>query len=123
MYSKDKELNDKLSIIEKTLQEKNPWKIIEESKYIIDLAKDTLNYYRHYQTDRFLFCLMLMWISWIVLLFVDLSGVPRQSIELGYYSWMVVPNIALAVTIIPLLIEYAGNSFVKYIGECTIYYL
>lgn len=105
IYWKDQELNKKLEIIEKIESFEES---ISEIKNIITLAKQTLSYYRHYRTDRFLFCLLTMWIGWITLLFVNLSGEPRSSIKFGRFFWIIIINTIMIIVAIPLTIEYAG---------------
>ncbi|KAJ8672992.1 hypothetical protein QAD02_004253 [Eretmocerus hayati] len=107
MYDKDREFEEKLKRVEKLIKDTEYKIAINELEYLTKLAKHVLSYYRRYQTDRFIMCLMLMWIGWIVYLFVDLSGVSRQSIQFGCYSWNLLANISLVVGIIPLVIEYA----------------
>ncbi|XP_008204852.1 GPI ethanolamine phosphate transferase 1 isoform X1 [Nasonia vitripennis] len=106
-FYKDKEYHEKLARAERILDKGATEKSITELEYVTKLSEEVLTYYRRYQTDRFLFCLMLMWVGWIALLFVDLSGLPRRTIQLGCYSWMLLANIALGVASIPLFIEYA----------------
>ena len=108
-FWKDKEFNEKLIQSEKLLEKKSFKQSIYKTQDAAKVGKETLTYYRRYQTDRFLLCLMLMWICWITLLFVDLSGIPRQNIQLAHYSWMHLANFALIVLVIPLIIEYAGE--------------
>lgn len=114
IYWKDKELDKKLKIVDDELKTPEDFqKFFKEVKHIIALAKETLSYYRHYQTDRFLFCLAITWIGWITFLFVDLSGTPRSNTQLGCFSWMIMANVALIVVVIPLIIEYTGKKYIK----------
>ncbi|XP_014214600.1 GPI ethanolamine phosphate transferase 1-like [Copidosoma floridanum] len=106
MHSKDKEFEKKIVQVEHLLSKREIKHSIKEIKHLTSLAKETLLYYRRYQTGRFSLCLAFMWVGWIIFLFVDLSGEPRRAIHLGCFTWLRVADVALAVFLIPLLIEY-----------------
>lgn len=110
MHYKDKEFQEKVIIIEKLLMKGKYEEAVIAIEYLINLAKENLAYYRRYQTNRFLFCLVLMWIGWIILLYTNLSGVPRRSIKLGSCSCLQVANITLSICLIPLIVEYFGKT-------------
>lgn len=107
MSSSDKEFSRKLEMADKLAEEGQITKNINQVEHLIKLAKETLTYYRRSQTNRFLFCLLLMWIGWITFLFIDLSGIPRQATLSGWCT--VLADMTLVAVIIPLVLEYFGN--------------
>lgn len=108
MHFKDEQFKQKLASAEKSLQMGDTQQFMKDCKDTTTLAKEVLTFYRRYQTDRFLFCLMLMWIGWIVLLYHSIAGEPGDDIPLGPISWISLANACLVVCMIPLIIEYAG---------------
>ncbi|XP_058790888.1 GPI ethanolamine phosphate transferase 1-like isoform X2 [Phymastichus coffea] len=107
MYSKDEEFKMKLTNAENSLEISDNQQFLKECKSITRLAKEVITYYRRYQTDRFLFCLMLMWVGWIILLYTHIGGIPGKDIPFGPITWLTLANISLVVCMIPLTIEYA----------------
>jgi hypothetical protein len=120
MYWKDKILTEKLLNAEKLFNLGQTNDCINEVEHIVNLAKDTLTYYRRYQTNRFMICLVFMWIGWITFLFFDLSGIQRQTIQLEYYSWILLINLISIIVIIFLIIEYKGNTLFDSIIICLL---
>ncbi|XP_014221295.1 GPI ethanolamine phosphate transferase 1-like [Trichogramma pretiosum] len=104
IYNKDKELSQKLFTTEQFLQEGKIVQAIKDTNLSTKLAKQALTYYRNYLSQRFLCCMLIMWISWIIILFLDLSSVPKEFIE---PIWNYVIIIGLIGITVPLVLEYA----------------
>ena len=109
MYSEDIKFYEMLHKIENSIKENEIKDTFQKSKIAADLAQESLRYYRRYQTNRYLFCLLIMWLCWIVFLFINISSKPRYANETVMRFWLVGSNIAFIVLMIPLIIEYASK--------------
>lgn len=72
-------LNDKIRKANQHISRRNIMAGIREGDDAISFSKEALSYFRQYQRIRFLVCLSLMWLGWIVLLFLKITGVQHQS--------------------------------------------
>ncbi|KZC06184.1 GPI ethanolamine phosphate transferase 1 [Dufourea novaeangliae] len=77
---REAQLYNKISVLEKYLTTDSRGRL-KETVDTIELAKESLLYFRQYQRSRFLIYLSTMWLGWIVLLFVKIAGRERLTIN------------------------------------------
>ncbi|CAL7949608.1 unnamed protein product [Xylocopa violacea] len=96
---REMELNNKISIFDKYLENEDSNEKLNEIVDAIKLAKNSLIYFRQYQRTRFLLYLSVMWIGWIMLLFFKIIGTKRRLVN--SFTLLVIDSvfIILVVTI------------------------
>ncbi|XP_076164323.1 GPI ethanolamine phosphate transferase 1 isoform X2 [Ptiloglossa arizonensis] len=96
---KEIELDYKISILDKYLREKNLREKLIEIVDTIELAKESLSYFRQYQRLRFLIYLSIMWLGWIILLFFKIAGAKRLIINRNALLVADITFISILITI------------------------
>ncbi|EZA60656.1 hypothetical protein DMN91_007484 [Ooceraea biroi] len=100
---REMQLNEKIHEIEQHLKRGNMGEAIEEGDKAIVFSKETLSFFRQYQRTRFLICLSIMWLGWIIILFLKIAGVKRRYLRI---SLLLLTNIGFASLLIITLINY-----------------
>ncbi|KAK9294452.1 hypothetical protein QLX08_010915 [Tetragonisca angustula] len=75
------ELDNKISILDKDSETEDSNEKLKEIIDGIKLAKKSLTYFRQYQRKRFLLYLSVIWLGWITLLFLKITGVNRSVVN------------------------------------------
>ena len=99
-------LNEHIHRIESSLGRGKISKSIAEGERALLLAKESLNYFRQYQRNRFILYLTLMWFGWVALLFLNIAGKRRRDIA---PFKLLLTNLILSASLFLLLIEYIGK--------------
>lgn len=104
------QLNNRIRKIEEYFDKGSIIDGIRESEEAISIGKEALSYFRQYQRIRFLLYLSIMWLGWIVVLFLKITGTKRRYLRI---SLLVVINIGFASLLIIILIRHAGKKFIS----------
>jgi len=91
-------LNDKIRKAQQHISKRNMMAGIREGDDAISFSKEALSYFRQYQRIRFLIYLSIMWLGWIVILFLKITGVKRryprifvlQLVNIGFASLLII---------------------------------
>lgn len=71
--------NDKIRKVEQHLSKRNMMAGIRVADETISFSKEALSYFRQYQRIRFLIYLSIMWLGWIIMLFLKITGVVKRQ--------------------------------------------
>lgn len=104
---REEQLNKKIREIIFHLDRGNVMEGIRKSDEAITFAKEALLYFRQYQRTRFLICLSIMWLGWIIMSFLKISGVKRQYLRV---SLLLLISIGFASLLIIMLIRHIGEK-------------
>lgn len=104
---REEQLIDKIHNIERLLNEESVKEGIREGDEAIAFAKEALSYFRQYQRTRFLTYLSIMWLGWIVVLFLRITGVKRRS---QWISLLLLANVGFMSLLIITLIGHVGKK-------------
>lgn len=115
---KEIELDYKISILDKYLREKNLREKLIEIVDTIELAKESLSYFRQYQRLRFLIYLSIMWLGWIILLFFKIAGAKRLIIN---RNALLVADITFISILITIFIMHKGTVSYLQLFEKVLY--
>lgn len=103
---RETQLNDKISKAERHLSKRNLMAGIREGNEAISFSKEALSYFRQYQRLRFLIYLSIMWLGWIVMLFLKITGVKRRYFRI---SVLLLVNVGFASLLIITLIGHISE--------------
>ncbi|XP_070158756.1 GPI ethanolamine phosphate transferase 1 isoform X1 [Polyergus mexicanus] len=104
---REMQLNNRIRKIEEYFDKRSIIDGIRESEEAISFGKEALSYFRQYQRIRFLLYLSIMWLGWIVVLFLKITGTKRRCLR---FSLLIVVNIGFASLLIIMLIGHAVSD-------------
>lgn len=95
---RETQINDKIHKAKQHLSKRNVMAGIRVGDEAIHFSKEALSYFRQYQRIRFLIYLSIMWLGWIVMLFLKITGVVRrqylritlQLVNIGFASLLII---------------------------------
>lgn len=73
------QINDKSRKVGQHLSKRNVMAGIRVADETISFSKEALSYFRQYQRIRFLIYLSIMWLGWIIILFLKITGVEKRQ--------------------------------------------
>lgn len=103
---RETQLNDKIRKAQQHLSRRNMMAGIREGDDAISFSKEALSYFRQYQRIRFLIYLSIMWLGWIVILFLKITGVQRRYYQMSVLQLV---NIGFASLLIIMLIAHMSE--------------
>jgi len=106
---RETQLNSRIRKIEEHIGKGSIIDGIQESEEAISFGKEALSYFRQYQRIRFLIYLSIMWLGWIVILLLKITGTKRRCFRISILQFV---NIGFASLLIIILIRYAGKKFI-----------
>lgn len=106
---RETQLNNRIRKIEEHIGEGNIINGIRESEEAINFGKEALSYFRQYQRVQFLIYLSIMWLGWIVILFLKITGIKRRCLRISLLQFV---NIGFASLLIIMLFRYAGKNII-----------
>ncbi|XP_015584903.1 GPI ethanolamine phosphate transferase 1 isoform X2 [Cephus cinctus] len=108
-HKKEQELEKNIVNIEQLLAEKKFISALKQGEKTIELAKTSLLYFRQYQRNRLMLYLTIIWVGWIAMLFLKVTGVSYHEEK---PSQLLLANIGFACGVVLLLIEHkvSGSS-------------
>lgn len=112
---REKELDNKISALEKYVEVKDSRERLKETVDAIGLAKESLSYFRQYQRSRFLIYLSTMWLGWIILLFFKLAGAKRAATN---YVILTISDITFAAILITVCIMHKVSGCSNWRSPC-----
>ncbi|CAL1679696.1 unnamed protein product [Lasius platythorax] len=106
---RETQLNNRIRKIEGHIDKGSIIDGIREGEETISFGKEALSYFRQYQRIRFLIYLSIMWLGWIVVLFLKITGTKRkrQNLRISLLQFV---NIGFACLLIIMLIGYAVSN-------------
>ncbi|KAL6264062.1 hypothetical protein P5V15_004141 [Pogonomyrmex californicus] len=104
---RETQLNDKIRKAVKHLREGNVMAGIQKADEAINFSKEALLYFRQYQRIRFLVYLSIMWIGWIIMLFLKITGVKHRHVQT---SVLLLVNIGFASLLIIMFIRHITSD-------------
>ena len=102
------ELDNKISILDKDSETEDSNEKLKEIIDGIKLAKKSLTYFRQYQRKRFLLYLSVIWLGWITLLFLKITGVNRSVVNSFI---LLTTDCVFIVVVIIIFITHKGMIF------------
>ncbi|KAK0078653.1 hypothetical protein PV325_002228 [Microctonus aethiopoides] len=120
---RERKLDIMINKIKNLLREKKFDEAIKEGDEAIYISKETLSHYRKYQRNQLVIFLTLMWLGWIILLILNLTGVKKQfHSDKKSSSHLTLLNIIFITAVILLLIEHkvSGRGDWRVMGYGTI---
>ncbi|CAG5106878.1 Similar to PIGN: GPI ethanolamine phosphate transferase 1 (Homo sapiens) [Cotesia congregata] len=81
---RERELEKMIDKVEKLLHDNKVVEAIRVAEETIEKCKSYLYYYRQYQKNQLIVYLTLMWLGWIVLLVLKITGTPRSHLNNTY---------------------------------------
>ncbi|XP_072767343.1 GPI ethanolamine phosphate transferase 1 [Anoplolepis gracilipes] len=105
---RETQLNDRIRKIEEHIGRGSTIDGIRESEEAISFGKEALSYFRQYQRIRFLTYLSIMWLGWIVVLFLKITGTKRRCLRISLLQFV---NIGFASLLIIMLIKHAVSDY------------
>ncbi|XP_057337055.1 GPI ethanolamine phosphate transferase 1 [Microplitis mediator] len=105
---RERELEKMIEKIEKLLHDNKVVESIRVAEETVNKCKSVLHYYRQYQKNQLIVYLTLMWLGWIVLLVLKITGTPRShltnyKIKSAYHT---VLNISFIAAVVILIVEH-----------------
>ncbi|CAK9808629.1 GPI ethanolamine phosphate transferase 1 [Anthophora plagiata] len=100
---RERELDMKISTLNKHFETEDSNETLKEIVDAIKLAKKSLLYFRQYQRTRFLIYLSIMWLGWITLLFLKISGSRRPVV---HSFTLLIVDIVFPILLITTFIEH-----------------
>lgn len=76
---REAQINDQIRKTIQHVSKRNVMAGIRVGDEAVSFSKEALSYFRQYQRTRFLICLSLMWLGWITILFLKITGVVRRE--------------------------------------------
>lgn len=108
---RERKLDNMINKIKNLLRERKFDEAIKEGDEAINISKETLSHYRKYQRNQLVIFLTLMWLGWIILLVLNLTGVKKQfQSDNKPSSHLTLLNIIFITAVILLLIEHKGDK-------------
>ncbi|KAL6423240.1 hypothetical protein ACFW04_010121 [Cataglyphis niger] len=104
---RETQLNNRIRKIKDYFDRGNIIDGIRESEEAINFGKEALSYFRQFQRIRFLLYLSIMWLGWIIVLFLKITGTKRRYLRI---SLLTVVNIGFASLLIIMLIGHAISN-------------
>lgn len=101
------QINDKIRKVGQHLSRRNVMAGIRVGDEAISFSKESLLYFRQYQRIRFLIYLSIMWLGWIVILFLKITGVERRQYSRIFLLQLV--NIGFAGLLIIMWIRHLSE--------------
>jgi len=103
---RETQINEKIHKAKQHLSKRNVMAGIRVGDEAISFSKEALSYFRQYQRIRFLIYLSIMWLGWIVILFLKITGVVRRQ-----YSQITLQlvNVGFASLLIIMLISHISE--------------
>ncbi|EFN65621.1 GPI ethanolamine phosphate transferase 1 [Camponotus floridanus] len=105
---RETQLNSRIRKIEEHIGKGSIIDGIRESEEAISFGKEALSYFRQYQRIRFLIYLSIMWLGWIVILFLKITGTKRRCFRISILQFV---NIGFASLLIIILIRYTVSNY------------
>ncbi|KAL0130778.1 hypothetical protein PUN28_002415 [Cardiocondyla obscurior] len=101
---RETEINDQIRKAEQHLYRKNMMAGIRVGNEAINFSKEALSYFRQFQRIKFLICLSIMWLGWIIMLFLKITRVvERQNVRTFLLQ---IINVVFASLLIIMLIRH-----------------
>ncbi|XP_011880603.1 PREDICTED: GPI ethanolamine phosphate transferase 1-like [Vollenhovia emeryi] len=119
---RETQIKEQIRKAEQHLGRRNVMAGIRVGNDAISFSKEALSYFRQYQRVRFLICLSIMWLGWIIMLFFKITGVVRrQSVRVFLLRLMNVgfPSL-LVITLIRHLISNCHSWRLPYYASFAI---
>ncbi|XP_071558894.1 GPI ethanolamine phosphate transferase 1 [Temnothorax nylanderi] len=105
---RETQIKEKIRKAEQHLSRRNVMAAIRVGDEAISFSKEALSYFRQYERTRFLICLSIMWLGWIIMLFMKISGVVKR--EYVRTSLLRLMNVGFASLLIITLIRHIMSN-------------
>ncbi|XP_034936003.1 GPI ethanolamine phosphate transferase 1 [Chelonus insularis] len=119
---REKELKNMINDIKNLLNEMKIVEAIVKAKEALKLSKEVLYYYRRFQRNQLIMYLTIMWLGWIALLILKLTGVKRQTYDDDLNKYFTLINLIFLTAEIILSIDHvvSGRQDWRVLGYGTI---
>ncbi|KAG8036844.1 hypothetical protein G9C98_004166 [Cotesia typhae] len=106
---RERELEKMIDKVEKLLHDNKVVEAIRVAEETVEKCKSYLYYYRQYQKNQLIVYLTLMWLGWIVLLVLKITGTPRSHLNNTYKvksAYHTLLNLSFLIALVTLITEH-----------------